>query len=480
MQKGFKATICNIGIAMVAWLFMAICYAGSPPWTFTPDPNYLTSFSITSAGSATIKYTVTNQSHKTHSLVMKPITGVSQVVSEGNCPSLFTLAYHQSCILNLLVNGNVLTSNVVGGPIVCEQGSLLECYQPSLDNALNIMLMPLAKYLITPVVGSNGTIAPSTPQIVIAGSSLTFTATPNTGFQVDQWLVDGQLAQKGGTTFALTSIDTNHLVEATFTQAGILYSATASGYVYFSTDNGLTWTPTTIPSPGNAVNSIFATSSALYVGSADGRVYYSTNNGVSWNVTQAVPNAVAVNSVFVTRNNNVVTIYSGTQDGIVYYSTDSVTWTATPTSPGAGAVNGLFISSLNTMYVGSGDGNVYYSINNGNSWNQIAGPEASIPVPIQNIFATSNQLYVNTRKVTSNTTLPPGTIDFEYTYSTDSLINANPTWSLFSQITYTLFVNDDASVIYAGTQNGYVFSLITGDELGFITYSPITSLFFLS
>ena len=44
---------------------------------------------------------------------------------------------------------------------------------------------------------------------------------------------------------------------------------------------------------------------------------------------------------------------------------------------------------------------------------------------------------------------------------------------------YSLFVNADGSVIDAGTQGGFVYSLSTGDELGFVTYSPINSLFFL-
>lgn len=91
----------------------------------------------------------------------------------------------------------------------------------------------------------------------------------------------------------------------------------------------------------------------------------------------------------------------------------------------------------------------------------------------------NNSLYASTRKVSTNGTVPPGTVDFEYTYSTNSLTAMNPTWNLVSQVTYTLFVNADASVLYAGTQDGHVFSLTTGDELGFITYSPISSLFFI-
>ncbi|KTD01282.1 hypothetical protein OQJ19_01270 [Fluoribacter gormanii] len=471
----FKTTLPQLLLVGVAFLFLTAGHASKPVWTFTPDPNYPPTISITPIGSATVKYTITNQSRKTHTLSMKPMTGITQITSTGNCPNPFKLNYHQSCTLNLLVNGSKLPGNIKGGPIVCEQGNGLECYRPALANILNITIIPVTKYLITPTADAHGKIKPNTPQTVIAGSSLTFTATPSPGYQVNEWLMDGGTAQKGGTTFTLFNIDSNHTVEVTFTRSGIVYAGTASGSVYFSINNGLTWAATpTVPSPGNTVNGIFVTPSTLYVASADGKVYYSTNNGTFWSATTA-PGTSAVNSVSVTTTSK---IYVGTQEGTVYHSSDKgTTWVSTATNPGNGAVNSIFLTP-STIYAGSADGNVYYSINDGVTWNRINGPEASVPVPIQNVFATNNQLYVNTRQTSTNSTLPPGTINFEYAYFTNSLTNSNPIWTLLSQITYTLFVNADATVIHAGTQNGHVFSLTTGDDLGFITYSPISSLFF--
>lgn len=478
MQKIVKAALLRLIIAVVTLLFMTLSYAGQPLWTFTPDSYYPPAVSITSAGSATIKYLVTNQSHKVHTLVMKPIAGITQITSAGNCSNPFTLAYQQSCTLNLLINGGLLNDNIRGGPVICQQGSSLACYQPDLTNSLNITRIPLARYLITPSAQAHGLITPDTLQTVVAGNSLTFTATPDENYHVYQWIVDGGLAQKGGATFTLPSIVANHTVEVSFTRAGAIYAGTFSGYVYFSNDNGLTWTNTVVPSPGNAVNSVFSTANTLYVGSTDGKVYYSTDNGSLWNSTAAVPGSTPVNSVFVATMNNVLTIYVGTQDGNVYYTVDGTTWTATA-NPGSAAVNSLFITAANAIYAGSADGHVYYSINNGNNWSQINGPATMVAAPVQNVFVANNQLYINTRQTSANGTLPPGTIDFEYAYFNNNPTDLNPVWTLFSQITYTLFVNSDASVIHAGTQGGYVFSLTTGDELGFITYSPITSLFFL-
>ena len=95
--------------------------------------------------------------------------------------------------------------------------------------------------------------------------------------------------------------------------------------------------------------------------------------------------APAINGVFVKAINNVLTLFVGTQNGNVYYSVDGNTWTAT-TNPGSGAVNSIFITSANTLYVGSADGNVYYSTDLGSHWNQINGTTTMSGMSIQNIF----------------------------------------------------------------------------------------------
>ena len=72
-------------------------------------------------------------------------------------------------------------------------------------------------YTVTPSAGANGTISPSTAQTVNYGSSLTFTATPSTGYTVNTWSLDGTVVQTGGTTYTLTNITANHTVNVTFT-----------------------------------------------------------------------------------------------------------------------------------------------------------------------------------------------------------------------------------------------------------------------
>lgn len=120
-------------------LLLCSAQAAGPLWTFQPLTD--TTVTVSSSGSATVQYQVTNQSRRPHTLVMTPISGITQVTTAGNCPSPFTLSYQQSCSLTLEVNGDALQGNVLGGPVLCQQGSTLQCYQPSAPNSLHVKLM---------------------------------------------------------------------------------------------------------------------------------------------------------------------------------------------------------------------------------------------------------------------------------------------------------------------------------------------------
>ncbi|CAM2771382.1 hypothetical protein LEAN103870_02215 [Legionella anisa] len=181
--------------------------AAKPLWTFVPQT--LTDITVAKGASAQVIYTVHNQSSRPKTLVMKPIAGVSQGTP---CQ----LPGKGVCTLILNVNGSGLQGNVVGGPVLCQQGNDLQCYQPNSANILRIHLAqqpPVQQFTVTPSAGANGAISPAIPQVVNAGSSLTFRATPNAGFGVNQWLLDGNVVQNGGTSYQLNNIQANHTVQ---------------------------------------------------------------------------------------------------------------------------------------------------------------------------------------------------------------------------------------------------------------------------
>jgi len=88
----------------------------------------------------------------------------------------------------------------------------------------------VTNYTITPTAGSNGTISPATPQTVAGGSNLTFTVTPNTGYQVDTFTVDSAPATlAAGGQYTFSNVAGNHSIAVTFkTAAPVKCTATIS------------------------------------------------------------------------------------------------------------------------------------------------------------------------------------------------------------------------------------------------------------
>jgi len=64
--------------------------------------------------------------------------------------------------------------------------------------------------------GPNGTVSPSGAQLVPAGTTQTFIATPNAGFIVALWYLNGVVVQTNGMSLTLTNIQTNDNIFVTF------------------------------------------------------------------------------------------------------------------------------------------------------------------------------------------------------------------------------------------------------------------------
>lgn len=178
--------ISKILIGVWAMLAMVLVQAGAPLLTFIPLT--ATSLTVAANGTATVKYQVTNQSRRSHTLVMTAIPGITPVTTAGNCAQSFVLGYEQSCILNLAINGHALGDNTEGGPIVCQQGSLNQCYQPNSANSLKIKKA--------------------------ANSTLALTATPSTNTKVGMAYSQTNVAS-GGTTPNVYSLSSGTLPAGT-------------------------------------------------------------------------------------------------------------------------------------------------------------------------------------------------------------------------------------------------------------------------
>jgi hypothetical protein len=76
-------------------------------------------------------------------------------------------------------------------------------------------------YTVTPSAGDNGSISPNTKQTVNADGFVTFTATPATGYVVDQWTVNGtvETVADGSTTYTDGPVESNETLSVTFKKA---------------------------------------------------------------------------------------------------------------------------------------------------------------------------------------------------------------------------------------------------------------------
>ncbi len=147
----------SLGLITLAGVFFLSGAKATPVWTFTPLTN--TQVTVDASSTATIQYTVTNQSRLPHTLTMTDIPGVSRTTTAGNCGNPLTLGYQESCTLTLVVTGSELSGNVVGGPVLCQQGGgTLQCNEPFPGDTLNITLSSATPIAIGDSYGG-GTVA---------------------------------------------------------------------------------------------------------------------------------------------------------------------------------------------------------------------------------------------------------------------------------------------------------------------------------
>ncbi len=204
-MKNQYVTVILFGVLSV---FAASAQAGAPLWTFTPLT--ATTLSVPSNSTATVQYRVTNQSLRTHTLSMQPIHGITQLTTgSGVCGSSFALTGKSSCTLSLQVNGDQLTQPISDGPIVCQQGSPVQCYRPSSANVLHItQTSPIADATISVsnsplILTENG----ASGALIIYNASSTVTAT-NITSDFTGTALEGNVTETGNTCASVAPLST--------------------------------------------------------------------------------------------------------------------------------------------------------------------------------------------------------------------------------------------------------------------------------
>lgn len=251
--------------------------------SITPVTPFPATVQVLSATTAT--YNITNFASKIF------VTAINQSIFP--CPSGMQIiastcgtpmAPGQSCQLTLSFNAPS-SAQVL-------HAELRAWAKPSADGVrypFSINVVQPQQFTVTPNAGAHGSIAPATPQTVNIGASVTFTATPASGYVVNEWLVDGVSVQPGGTSFTLSNVTADHIVTVTFAvptpvTVGLAFSSFLNDQIpvaYTSNDNGTNWllSPTftqPVGFPLGALNSVSCTGPLCVAVGQSGNVGLST------------------------------------------------------------------------------------------------------------------------------------------------------------------------------------------------------------
>ncbi len=79
---------------------------------------------------------------------------------------------------------------------------------------------PDKTYIINASAGANGKITPSGEVSIKSGESISFKITPNSGYKIDNVLVDGKTVSLTGDTYKFLSVTENHTISVTFKKDG--------------------------------------------------------------------------------------------------------------------------------------------------------------------------------------------------------------------------------------------------------------------
>jgi hypothetical protein len=79
---------------------------------------------------------------------------------------------------------------------------------------------------LTASSSDGGSISPASVSVP-AGSSQTFTAAPDAGYQVDKWLLGSMVIQEGGTTYTISNVQADQNIHVTFKKVAYVIVATA-------------------------------------------------------------------------------------------------------------------------------------------------------------------------------------------------------------------------------------------------------------
>ena len=170
-----------------------------------------------------------------------------------------------------------------------------------------------------------------------------------------------------GKTWTRSNMTSGSLYSLTVTNDGTIVGGSGnSNGIYYSTDNGKTWTQSSLTS-GNIKFLTVANDGTVVAGTDSTGIYYSVDNGKTWTVSSLKGAGNVVQALTVANDGTVIACLKTLG---VYYSTDNgKTWTLSSLT-GITTYWAFTIANDGTVILGTYSNGVYYSTDNGRTWTQ--------------------------------------------------------------------------------------------------------------
>lgn len=166
--------------------------------------------------------------------------------------------------------------------------------------------------------------------------------------------------------------------------------ASALGGVFYSSDNGNSWT---VKNNGLLNLSVWcmAINGSNMAAGTDSGIYFSNNNGNNWAPSNNGLSTLFINAINITGSN----VFAGTDKGVFLSTNNGTSWN----SSNSGLPVNTSVSSIeslgNNIYLGTNKG-VYVSNNNGGSW--VASNNGLTNTDIQTLKKGGSNIYAGTYK----------------------------------------------------------------------------------
>lgn len=219
---------------------VSVDYGFNQKFTFTPADNYLildvlvdgvSKPAAVTAGEYTFQNVRANHTiHVTfvranYTFTVSAGTGCTITVAGVAAPPVMTVPYKGSITFDITANTgydlvDVKKDNVSQGPVPSVTFSNVDA-----DHTI-AATCARKQFTITPTWASGGSINPATIQMVFYGDSITFNIVADTGYVVDNVLVDG-VSQGAITSYTFPNVTANHTIFATFKLKTFVITAVA-------------------------------------------------------------------------------------------------------------------------------------------------------------------------------------------------------------------------------------------------------------